>query len=163
MSLPTHQQHSLDEIDDALQAGEPQLAAMFVIFARLNQAEGPVAAERLGRRKGDAIRALRGLVLIPLAIAMLIGGLVFGITRQRPGGCTSPAAHVAAVSAAYAPAGCGAGTQHLGPDTVPAEHVPPRARCPPRHGARQEHDARQPASRVCPARLSRVLSACAEP
>jgi len=57
MSLPASQQRVLDSVENGLRAGEPHLASMFGIFARLAAGE-PVSTEHLTsrprcRRPGD--------------------------------------------------------------------------------------------------------------
>jgi hypothetical protein len=81
MSLPACQRRILDSMDDALQAGDPHLAAMFAIFARLNAGE-PVDAEQVARRAwlrwpqpGTATYAV---VLIPVVFALIVIGALFG-------------------------------------------------------------------------------------
>ena len=49
MSLPASQQRVLDRMETRLRAGEPHLASMFGIFARLNAGE-PVSTERVAGR-----------------------------------------------------------------------------------------------------------------
>jgi anti-sigma factor RsiW len=88
MNLLARQQRALDGMDRALRAGDPDLAAMFAIFARLNSAE-PVAAEprarrRPSRRPRPGPRWLRpglslsAFVLLPMAFALIILGALSG-------------------------------------------------------------------------------------
>jgi hypothetical protein len=68
MSLPASQQRVLDSMENRLRAGEPHLASMFGIFARLNAGE-PVSTERLaaGRRwRRPPGTALYAVVIFPL-------------------------------------------------------------------------------------------------
>jgi hypothetical protein len=81
MSLPARQQRVIDNMEGALRAGEPHLASMFSVFARLNQDE-PVAAEALQRARrrwwlppGNAMYAI---VLIPVMFATIIIGALLG-------------------------------------------------------------------------------------
>jgi hypothetical protein len=84
VTLPVAEQRTLDRMEGALQAGEPHLASMFSIFARIN-ADEPVGAEPLARPRPRA-RRLRWLgagttiyafVLVPVMFAMItIGALL---------------------------------------------------------------------------------------
>jgi hypothetical protein len=84
MSLPACQQRVLDHIDQILQAGEPHLAAMYAVFARLNAGE-PVVAEPLGRGwpawrgpHGTRGTAVCAAVLVPVMFAMIALGVLLG-------------------------------------------------------------------------------------
>jgi hypothetical protein len=52
MGLPAAQQRILDGIEDALRAGEPQLAAMYSIFTRLTGGESRPQREQLPSEYG---------------------------------------------------------------------------------------------------------------
>lgn len=78
MSLPARQQRALDGIEGALRVSEPRMTAMFAIFTRLTQDDGPAAAERLSQPRGRMSAGLRALVLVPVVFAMLITGAVLG-------------------------------------------------------------------------------------
>jgi hypothetical protein len=73
VSLPASQQRVLDRTENRLRAGEPHLASMFGIFARLNAGE-PVSTERLAA--GQRWRRPPGAALYAVAIFPLIFGLV---------------------------------------------------------------------------------------
>jgi Protein of unknown function (DUF3040) len=81
MSLRARQQRVLDGVERALRAGDPHLAGMFAIFARLNVGE-PVGAEPRARRRrprwprlGPAFSAF---VLVPVVFALIIAGALSG-------------------------------------------------------------------------------------
>ena len=83
MSLPPRQQRTLDLIDGELQACAPELTSMFGIFTRLSIDDGPAVTEQLSRSRFRAtVTSLRGFVLIPVAIAMVVTSVVFGSTGR---------------------------------------------------------------------------------
>ncbi len=80
MSLPASQQRVLDSMENRLRAGEPYLASMFGIFARLNAGE-PVSTERLaaGRRWRRPPGALYAVLVFPVIFGLvIIGALLSG-------------------------------------------------------------------------------------
>jgi hypothetical protein len=86
MNLLARQQRALDGIDRALREGDPELAGMFAIFARLNTGE-PVAAEPRARRRPSRrprpwwLRpgvSLSAFVLLPVAFALIIVSALSG-------------------------------------------------------------------------------------
>ena len=87
MSLPARQQRVINQMDGVLCASEPQLAAMFAVFARLNQ-DQPVAAEPLRgsvrRRRWLAPgNAMYAILLVPVTfIAVIIGAVLGGSARN---------------------------------------------------------------------------------
>ncbi|HEY1624519.1 MAG TPA: hypothetical protein VGG16_12035 [Streptosporangiaceae bacterium] len=83
MSLPASQRRALDVIEGELRASAPHLASMFGIFTRLTNADGPAMTERLrpSRLRAVVIR-LRAFVLIPVAVAMVVAGVVVGGTGR---------------------------------------------------------------------------------
>lgn len=87
MSLPARQQRALAGIEAALQASEPRLASMFVVFTELTKDEGPAVTERLGGLRPRVGGGIRTLVLIPVVFAMLITGAVLGGTVGSAAGC----------------------------------------------------------------------------
>jgi hypothetical protein len=88
MSLPASQQRTLDVIDTELRASAPELTSMFGIFTRLSSGDGPALTEQLRpSRLRVTVTALRGFVLIPVAIAMVVISVVFGGTGR---GATHP-------------------------------------------------------------------------
>jgi hypothetical protein len=117
MSLPPAQQRVLDSMAETLRASEPRLAAMFAIFTRLNRYEASPRREQLPRRRelrlplpkiGSRSARTSGsrphelwlhlLIASPLAIALVVVGLVMGLgSHSPPPGCSVlPGAHVTA-------------------------------------------------------------------
>jgi hypothetical protein len=83
MSLPTRQQRTLDLIDGELRASAPELTSMFGIFTRLSSDEGPAVTELMpAPRFRSVLTSLRGFVLIPVAIAMVVASVVVGATSR---------------------------------------------------------------------------------
>ena len=84
MSLPARQQRALDGLESALCAGDPHLTGMFTVFARLNSGD-PVTAEPMARRARRRWlrpgRWLSALGLVPVALALIVTGAVFGGAR----------------------------------------------------------------------------------
>src|SRR5919108_3143910 len=80
MSLPVCQQRVLDRMEGALRASEPQLTAMYAMFAQLTAGE-PIRTERLTRKRLRWLQpgtAMYALVLIPVMFAAIIVGALFG-------------------------------------------------------------------------------------
>jgi hypothetical protein len=117
MSLPACQQRILDRIDGTLQARDPRLASLFSIFTRLTRHEPMPGREELdgsgrfrrtlrGLRKMCRLRGMRRLrpwarlrpiMLVPVALAAIIGLLVLGPLAASPRLCGAvPALHVTA-------------------------------------------------------------------
>lgn len=116
MSLPAGQRRTLDQIEHALQGSEPHLASKFAIFTRLTSPDGPARTERIQAprfrarlRSGFRFGAggLRAAALIPIAIGLLITGIVLGGTAHGSGGCLRGWRAMPARGSA----GCGLGTQ----------------------------------------------------
>ena len=81
MGLPARQQRKLDLIEGELRASAPHLVSMFGIFSRLSRDDGPAMTERLRpSRLRAALPGLPAFVLVPVAIAMVVIGIVFGGT-----------------------------------------------------------------------------------
>ncbi len=113
MSMPVRQQRTLDGIETTLQASEPRLAAMFAIFTRLYQVDGPVRRELLSRSRLRVIMKLRAMVFrrqfifIAVIAAMLAVGLLIGITGHRSASCQAGGgAHGVATAHVQIPASC---------------------------------------------------------
>ncbi len=86
MSLPARQQRVINQMDGVMCASEPQLAAMFAVFAQLNE-DQPVAAESLRgslRRRWLAPgNAMYAILLVPVTfIAVIIGAVLGGSARN---------------------------------------------------------------------------------
>ena len=73
-------------MERALQASEPHMAAMYAIFARLNEGTEPVGAEPLKRRRwrglqpspGQSGRGIYAMALIPVIFIMVVAGVLLG-------------------------------------------------------------------------------------
>ena len=89
MSLPAGQRRTLYRIEHALQVSEPHLASKFAIFSRLAFPDGPTRMERIYRpRLRRRLRAgFRAVTLIPVAIGLLITGIVLSGTAHGSGVC----------------------------------------------------------------------------
>jgi hypothetical protein len=87
MGLPARQQRMLDGIEGSLRASEPQMAAMFAMFAQLTRDDGPAVREQLRVSRLRAVTQLRGLALIPVMVAMVIVGVVLGGSGRGSVGC----------------------------------------------------------------------------
>jgi hypothetical protein len=134
MSLPARQQRVITEIDSALRVSEPHLAAMYAMFARLNQQE-PVTAEPLagtGRRRRTPGDAMFAVVLLPVMSALIILGVLVGGGRSTGSCDVGYTGGISAASRAACPAvskppaatisgGTSAGCPASTPATGPAE------------------------------------------
>ncbi len=115
MGLPVRQRRVLERIEGTLKGSDPKLAALYAIFARLNQDEemprieqlrhgALIAASRLRRAPGAVARRLhlrprfrppfrigprpRAALFFPIAVALAVVAIVF-VARATPGGtCT---------------------------------------------------------------------------
>jgi hypothetical protein len=119
MTLPPAQERVLDAMAESLRASEPRLASMFAIFTRLTRNEAAPRREQLparslrrirkprlhrGRVRGSGLRAqhkafwLHVLIASPLAIALVVVGLVLGFGKHTasPGCSTLPGVHTTA-------------------------------------------------------------------
>ena len=90
MSLPARQQRVINHMEGALRASEPQLAAMFAVFARLNE-DQPVSAEplrgSLRRRWLAPGNALYAILLVPVTFIAVIVAAVLGGSARNPATC----------------------------------------------------------------------------
>jgi hypothetical protein len=80
MSLPTRQQHVLDQIESSLQSGDPRLKSMFATFTRLTSRDAMPARESICRRL-----TTRTMVISAVVVAML--GLVLAAALVSGPGC----------------------------------------------------------------------------
>ena len=108
MTLPGAQQHALNGIEDGLLAVDPQLCAMFSVFAQLTAGEDMPRNEQLTPpwwspatwwRHATPSSRLRTVVLIPLLLATALSLLLISVFVTPSGGhrrC-SPAAAAAQV------------------------------------------------------------------
>ncbi len=90
MSLPARQQRVINQMDGALSASEPQLAAMFAVFAKLNE-DQPVGAEplrrSLRRRWLAPGNAMYAILLVPVTFIAVIVGAVLGGSARNTATC----------------------------------------------------------------------------
>lgn len=88
MSLPACQQRVLDQMESALHAAEPLLAAKFAIFTRLTRDEPLSGAERLPQRcRWLRMPRVHALLVIPVTLAVVVSGIVLGATTGRAQSC----------------------------------------------------------------------------
>lgn len=95
MGLPASQQRVLDRIEETLKHREPRLASMFALFTRLNiherlpriEALNPMPWWSLKRYRPTA--RMRAVVLLTLAAALVVSGVMAGMSQSR-GGCNAP-------------------------------------------------------------------------
>ncbi len=107
MGLPVRQRRVLERIESTLKGSDPKLAALYAIFARLNQDEemprieqlrhgALMAASRLRRAPGALARRLhfrppfrigprpRAALFFPIAVVLAVVAIVF-VARATPG------------------------------------------------------------------------------
>jgi hypothetical protein len=107
MSLPSCEQRALDAIACNLRAGEPRLASMFAIFARLEGKDGAPRPERIEprrqlrwrprwwlrrRRRGPRWLApvSKTVALVPLIVVVVISAVLLSVARPAARhGCAS--------------------------------------------------------------------------
>jgi hypothetical protein len=114
MTLPRTQQRALDAIAAALQASEPRLAAMFAMFGRLTEDDAAPRREELPtlrwyrlvllrpsrllraarhrpagprRARERRQRVVRALILGQVALAVVIGAVLLGLTSHSSPAC----------------------------------------------------------------------------
>lgn len=87
MSLPAGQQRTLHQIERALRASEPYLVSKFAIFARLASSDGPIGRERIHAPRFRITPRFRAVMLAPVAIGLLVTGIVLGGTAHGSSGC----------------------------------------------------------------------------
>jgi len=112
MGLPVRQRRVLERIEGTLKGSDPKLAALYAIFARLNQDEemprieqlrhgALIAAARIRRAPGAIARRLlhfrppfrigprpRAALFFPIAVVLAVVAIVF-VVRATPGStCT---------------------------------------------------------------------------
>jgi hypothetical protein len=105
MGLPARQQRLLDDIESAIEAREPRMAAMFAIFTRLTRGEGLPSVERLTR----PVRAKRRpgllrpgmLTLLPMAAVLtFLAGFLIALATGGASACATTSSTVQHQSAA---------------------------------------------------------------
>ena len=77
MSLPARQQQILDQIEQVLQAADPQLNSMFAAFARLAPRDAGPATKVISRRSA------RRTVVICVMVLSLVGVLMLSILATK--------------------------------------------------------------------------------
>jgi hypothetical protein len=100
MSLPRRQQRILNQIEQALQAADPKLKAMFAAFGRPVRAAAGPAVEVISDRPSR-----RTLAIFTMVVVCLLGVLVVGI-RSTSGDCHGLSSDQAVASATVRYAGC---------------------------------------------------------
>jgi hypothetical protein len=136
MSLPVGQQRVLDDIEGALQAGEPRLASMYAIFTRLTKNEMrprreelPASRIRLGWLRCLSVRRViraitprswgpvpRALALAQIITVLAAVGVLIGMTVHTVrGACGSDLGGRPALT--HARAGCRDQAEHVSSPT----------------------------------------------
>jgi hypothetical protein len=73
VNLPTRQQRALDRIEETLEANDPRLRSLFMIFARLTQHEAMPSTEQvIARLRTSLLRT----IAIPIALVAILSGLI---------------------------------------------------------------------------------------
>ena len=104
MSLPRRQQRILNQIEQALQAADPKLKAMFTAFGRSVRAQAGPAIEAISDRPSR-----RTLVIFTMVVVCMLGVLVVGI-RSTSGDCPGLSSDQAVAPAAARYVGCSQST-----------------------------------------------------
>jgi glycerol uptake facilitator-like aquaporin len=118
MGLPVRQRRVLEHIESSLQGSDPKLAAIYAIFARLNQGEEMPRVEQLRHTALVALIRIRlamtalpawlririiprqpAILIFPLAIALTVAAIVFAARSSSGNSCT-PARTIGAVNVA---------------------------------------------------------------
>ena len=88
MSLPASEQRALDRIEETLQAGDPRLRSLLMIFTRLTQHEAMPSTEQVNARlRVSLIRK----IAIPIALAAILSGLVLNSLAPGRNACVTQA------------------------------------------------------------------------
>jgi hypothetical protein len=89
MSLPAREQRALDRIGETLQAGDPRLRSLFMIFTRLTRHEAMPGTEQVNARlRTSLIRT----IAIPVALATVLSGLILSSLAPVRNACGTQAA-----------------------------------------------------------------------
>ncbi|MGD0605895.1 MAG: hypothetical protein ABSA53_20160 [Streptosporangiaceae bacterium] len=83
MSLPPRQQAVLDQIEQVLQAADPQLKSMFAAFARLAPTEAVPPAEAITRRSVPRRLAMVSVILVSVLSVVMV--FIVSTSRACPG------------------------------------------------------------------------------
>jgi hypothetical protein len=94
MSLPTRQQHRLDQIERQFESAEPQLTAMFAAFTRVAATEAMPPREEISRRLPRVVLAF--VMALTVAGTVLLATLTGGPRCSR-GLPATRSAHVPAI------------------------------------------------------------------
>jgi hypothetical protein len=100
MSLPRRQQRILNQIEQALQAADPRLKAMFAGFGRSVRAQASPAIEAISDRPSR-----RTVVIFMMIVVCMLAVLVVGI-RSTSGDCPGLSSDQVVAPAAVRYAGC---------------------------------------------------------
>lgn len=102
VTLPVGQQRVLDQIDRALQARDPRLAAIFAAFTRLTREDGAPHSERLAQERRP-LRArlpgrrgwsqIAGAVPLALVAGLMTVIVLIGMATSSGPGCASASGH----------------------------------------------------------------------
>jgi len=99
MSLPYHQQITLDQIERRLHAADPRLKSMFAVFHH------SVRVEAMPAREIIRPRSVRQLLAV-CALIVALAGLVVLSVRFAGGGCPNVPSGRVVTTAAARSAGC---------------------------------------------------------
>jgi hypothetical protein len=88
MSLPGCEQRALDRIQETLQAGDPRLRSLFMIFTRLTRHEAMPSTEQVNARlRTSLLRA----IAIPIVLSATLSGLILGSLAPARNACVTQA------------------------------------------------------------------------
>jgi hypothetical protein len=88
MTLPACEQRALDRIEETLQAGDPRLRSLFMIFTRLTRYEAMPRTEQVSARLW---RSLMRTIAIPVALAAILSGLMLSSLAPVRNACVTQA------------------------------------------------------------------------
>jgi Protein of unknown function (DUF3040) len=107
MTLSARQQKVLDQIERTLQAADPHLRSMFMIFTRLTSLDAmpETAATRDTTTRRESAKSVVGLMVVSAMVAGLVGAFLFSVLGTR-NDCPGLSSDQAVVSAAVRYAAC---------------------------------------------------------
>lgn len=88
MSLAACEQRALDRIEATLQAGDPRLGSLFMIFTRLTRHEAMPSTEQVN---AGLRRSLIRKIAIPIALAAMLNGLILSSLAPGRNACVTQA------------------------------------------------------------------------
>jgi hypothetical protein len=95
MSLPASEQRALNRIEETLQAGDPRLRSLFMMFTRLTRHEAMPSTEQVnGRLRTSLLRT----IAIPIALAAILSGLILSSSASGRNACVIQAGSHSQVS-----------------------------------------------------------------